>query len=497
MSEVTLDQLNRPELLCKNHYINGEWVKGASASEFTVSDPATGQPFCSVSDSTPDDASRAVDAAYSAFTQWRTVSAPERARLLKRWGDLIIENRQDLARIMSREQGKAVAEALGEVDYGAAYLEWFAEQAVRVQGDVLPIMIPGHRQFILREPVGVVAAITPWNYPLAMITRKLGPAIAAGCTVVVKPSEETPLSALALAVLAEEAGIPVGVLNVVAASRETTPLVVKSWLDDARVRKITFTGSTAVGKHLAAASAGNLKRLSLELGGNAPFIVFEDANIDAAVAGLLRGKFRNSGQACVSPNRIFVHDSIFDEFATRLCQEVEKLVVGPATNQQSVVGPMINAKAIEKIDRHVRDAIDRGARLLSGGAPVQNELANGPYYYAPTILADATNDMVLSCEETFGPVIPLFRFQSEQDVIERANSIEYGLAAYYYTENAARIWRVADRLEAGIIGINEGVVAHVSAPVGGTKDSGYGREGSVHGLDDFLQMKYLCQGELD
>ena len=348
--------------------------------------------------------------------------------------------------------------------------------------------------FALKEPVGVVAAITPWNFPAAMIARKIAPALAAGCTVVCKPAEDTPLTSLALVALAAEAGVPAGVLNIVTASRERTPEVVDVWLDDARVRKITFTGSTPVGKHLARRSTDTLKKLSLELGGNAPFIVFDDADIGAAVEGLMAAKFRNGGQTCVCPNRVFVHEAVHDEFAELLSARVSALRVGPASDPGSQIGPMINARAVEKIERHVQDAVSRGARLLSGGARLP---ALGPNYFAPTVLVNAHATMACACEETFGPVVPLTRFADEADVVAQANDTPFGLAAYFYSRDVRRIWRVADALEAGIVGINEGALAAEAAPFGGVKDSGYGREGSVHGLDDYMHTKYVCQGQLD
>jgi succinate-semialdehyde dehydrogenase/glutarate-semialdehyde dehydrogenase len=349
---------------------------------------------------------------------------------------------------------------------------------------------------VVREAVGVVAAITPWNFPLAMIARKIAPALAAGCTVVAKPAEDTPLTALALVWLAEQAGFPPGVINIVCASRTQTPAVVDDWLQDSRVRKITFTGSTPVGKHLARGSASTLKKLSLELGGNAPFIVFDDANLDAAVNGLMAAKFRNGGQTCVSPNRVYVQDSVYQAFADKLVARVAALKVGPGNADGVQIGPMINARAIEKISLHVQDALAHGARLLLGGSAVRNNLASGPFYYAPTILGDATTDMLLFKEETFGPVVPLFRFSSEEQAIQMANDTPFGLAAYFYAADAARIWRVSNHLESGIVGINEGALASEAAPFGGVKESGYGREGSRYGLDDYMHTKYLCQGGL-
>jgi len=488
--------LSRPDLLHTQNFINGQWRDAVSGDWHDVSDPATYTVFSRVPDSGVKDALAAADAAHRAFASWRGCSARERAVLLKRWHALILDNGEDLARLMSREQGKPLAEARAEVAYGASYVEWFAEQAVRGGGEVLVPSQPGRRQLVVREPLGVVAAVTPWNFPLAMIARKIAPALAAGCTVVAKPAEDTPLTALALVALAEEAGFPAGVINIVTASRENTPDAVGSWLGDSRVRKITFTGSTPVGKYLARASADTLKRLSLELGGNAPFIVFEDADIGAAVDGLMRGKFRNSGQTCVSPNRVYVHDSVYQSFVEQLTFAVEALRVGPASREDCQIGPMINGRAVEKIDRHVRDAVEQGATLITGGCSVRNEIADGPFYYAPTVLGDATEEMTLNYEETFGPVVPLFRFTTEDEVIAKANDTAFGLAAYFYTQNPARIWRVAGRLESGVVGINEGVVASEAAPFGGIKESGYGREGSEHGLEDYQQLKYLCQGGL-
>jgi succinate-semialdehyde dehydrogenase / glutarate-semialdehyde dehydrogenase len=379
------------------------------------------------------------------------------------------------------------------VAYAASYVEWFAEEATRANGDIIPAPVAGRRMFALKEPVGVVAAITPWNFPAAMIARKIAPALAAGCTVVAKPAEDTPLTSLALARLAEQAGVPPGVLNIVTASRERTPEVVDVWLDDPRVRKITFTGSTPVGKHLARRSADTLKKLSLELGGNAPFIVFDDADLDAAVEGLMQAKFRNGGQTCVCPNRVFVQATVHDRFVEKLAARIEALKVGPATDAGSQIGPMINARAVDKIERHVSDALERGARVVVGGTRLP---ALGPNYYAPTLLVGADAGMACSCEETFGPVVPVTRFETEAEVIAAANGTPYGLAAYFYSNDVRRISRVADALEAGLVGINEGALAAEAAPFGGVKESGYGREGSVHGLDEYMHLKYLCQGQL-
>ncbi|MCG2591813.1 NAD-dependent succinate-semialdehyde dehydrogenase [Ramlibacter sp. XY19] len=476
--------------LQNRNFIGGEWVRAGDGREFDVVDPATLETITRVADSGAADARAALDAAAAAFPAWRERSGRERAQVLKKWNALILQNQEALAQVISREQGKPLAEARGEVAYGASYVEWFAEEATRTHGDVIPEPVRGKKLLAVKEPVGVVAAITPWNFPLAMIARKLAPALAAGCTVVAKPAEDTPLTALALVALAQEAGFPAGAINIVSASRERTPEVVDVWLDDARVRKITFTGSTPVGKHLARASAGTLKKLSLELGGNAPFIVFEDADLDAAVEGLMVSKFRNGGQTCVCPNRVYVHEAVHGRFVDKLAARVAPLKVGPATDAASQIGPMINARAVDKIERHVRDAIAKGAKAVAGGRRLEGN------YYAPTVLVDATPQMELSCEETFGPVVPVFRFASEEEVVRLANDTPFGLASYFYTRDAARIWRVADALETGIVGINEGALAAEAAPFGGVKESGYGREGSRHGLDDYLHVKYLCQGNL-
>jgi len=485
--------LERPDLMPGQQLIGTAWCDASDARRLDVSDPATGTVFASVPDGSAADARAAVDAAHAAFATWRAVPARQRAQVLKRWNDLVLAHQEDLGRLISREQGKPLAEGRGEVAYAASYIEWFAEEATRANGDVIPAPVPGRRMFALKEPVGVVAAITPWNFPAAMIARKIAPALAAGCTVVCKPAEDTPLTSLALVRLAQEAGAPPGVINIVTASRERTPEVVDVWLDDARVRKISFTGSTPVGQHLARRSADTLKKLSLELGGNAPFIVFDDADLDAAVDGLMTAKFRNGGQTCVCPNRVFVHERLHDAFADKLAGRVAALKVGPASDPASQIGPMINARAVEKIDRHVQDALARGARLLTGGRRL-TEL--GPHYYAPTVLVNADATMACSCEETFGPVVPITRFADEAEVIAAANDTPFGLAAYFYARDVRRIWRMADALESGIVGINEGALAAEAAPFGGVKASGYGREGSVHGLDDYLHIKYICQGQL-
>lgn len=485
--------LTRPDLLRNANFIAGQWTPGPGAL-LAVTDPATGATITEVPDSGAAEARAALDAAHAAFPAWKKVPAKQRAQTIKRWNDLVLAHQDDLGKLISREQGKPLAEGKGEVGYAASYIEWFGEEATRMNGELIPAPVPGRRMFALKEPVGVVAAITPWNFPAAMIARKIAPALAAGCTVVCKPAEDTPLTSLALVLLAHEAGVPAGVLNIVTASREKTPEVVDVWLDDARVRKITFTGSTPVGKHLARRSADTLKKLSLELGGNAPFIVFEDADLDAAVDGFMAAKFRNGGQTCVCPNRVFVHERVHDVFAGKLATRVAALKVGPASDPASQIGPMINDRAVEKIERHVQDAVARGARVLTGGERLPQL---GPTYYAPTVLVGADASMACACEETFGPVAPLTRFADEAEVIAAANDTPFGLAAYFYSQDVRRIWRVADALETGIVGINEGAIAAEAAPFGGVKESGYGREGSTHGLDDYLHTKYLCQGQLD
>jgi succinate-semialdehyde dehydrogenase/glutarate-semialdehyde dehydrogenase len=484
--------IHHDALLPGRNYI-GRWCDAEEGRRFDVTDPATDRVFASVPDSGAPDARAALEAAHAAFPAWRAVPAKQRAQMLKRWNDLIVAHTEDLGRLISREQGKPLAEGRGEVAYAASYVEWFAEEATRANGDVIPAPVPGRRMFALKEPVGVVAAITPWNFPAAMIARKIAPALAAGCTVVAKPAEDTPLTSLALVKLAEMAGLPAGVLNIVTASRERATEVVDVWLDDARVRKISFTGSTPVGKHLARRSADTLKKLSLELGGNAPFIVFDDADLDAAVDGLMAGKFRNGGQTCVSPNRVFVQDGVHDRFVEKLAARIAALKVGPASDEGSQIGPMINAKAVEKIERHVRDALDGGARLVVGG----HRLAElGRNFYAPTLLVGVDATMACSCEETFGPVVPVTRFKTEDEVIAVANGTPFGLASYFYSNDAKRIWRVSDALDSGLVGVNEGALAAEAAPFGGVKESGYGREGSVHGLDDYMGLKYVCQGQL-
>ncbi|MFY9513819.1 MAG: NAD-dependent succinate-semialdehyde dehydrogenase [Rubrivivax sp.] len=485
--------LQRADLIGTRNFIAGAWCDAAESGRLAVTNPADGSHIADVPDSGVADAKAAVDAAQAAFAAWRATPAKQRAALLKRWNDLIVAHEADLGALISLEQGKPLAEGRGEVAYAASYVEWFAEEATRANGEVIPAPVTGRRMLALREPVGVVAVVTPWNFPAAMIARKIAPALAAGCTVVGKPAEDTPLTALALARLAEEAGLPAGVLNLVCASREHTPAVVDAWLADERVRKISFTGSTPVGRHLARESAATLKKLSLELGGNAPFIVFDDADLDAAVAGLMAAKFRNGGQTCVCPNRVYVQRAVHDLFVEKLATKVGALKVGPAHDSASQIGPMINSRAVDKIARHVADAVSRGARVVVGGTALPSL---GPTYFAPTVLVNASPDMECACEETFGPVVPVASFETEAEVVALANGTPYGLASYFYTRDAARIWRVSDALETGIVGVNEGALAAEAAPFGGVKASGYGREGSVHGLEDYMHIKYVCQGGL-
>jgi succinate-semialdehyde dehydrogenase/glutarate-semialdehyde dehydrogenase len=484
--------IRRDDLLPGRNYI-GRWCDAEDGRRFDVTDPATDAVFASVPDSDAADARAALDAAHTAFAGWRKVPARQRAAILKRWNDLILAHQEDLGRLISSEQGKPLAEGRGEVAYAASYVEWFAEEATRANGDVIPAPVPGRRMFALKEPVGVVAVITPWNFPAAMIARKIAPALAAGCTVVAKPAEDTPLTSLALVRLAEEAGLPSGVLNIVTASRQRAAEVVDVWLDEPRVRKVSFTGSTPVGKHLARRSADTLKKLSLELGGNAPFMVFDDADLDAAVEGLMAAKFRNGGQTCVSPNRVFVQAGVHDRFIDKLGARIAALKVGPASDESSNIGPMINARAVDKIERHVQDAVAGGARVLVGG---QRLPALGANFFAPTLLVGASATMACSCEETFGPVVPVTRFETEDEVVAAANGTPFGLAAYFYSQDVSRIWRLAEALETGLVGANEGALAAEAAPFGGVKESGYGREGSVHGLDDYMSLKYVCQGNL-
>lgn len=475
------------DLLRNGHYIDGAWHAGSDT--YSVHNPATGAVIAHVAKGGATEAQQAVEAAARAFPAWRALTAKERSIKVRRWGELMLAHRDALAELLSREQGKPLGEARGEVAYAASFLEWFAEEAKRSYGDVVPSPFPGSKILVTREPVGVVAAITPWNFPLAMITRKAAPALAAGCTMVLKPSEETPLSAFALAVLAEQAGISAGVLNIVSGDAAAIGQVLTG---SEVVRKLSFTGSTRTGKLLARQCADTLKKMSLELGGNAPFIVFDDADIEAAVRGAIASKFRNTGQTCVCVNRFYVQSGIYEAFTTALAEAVRKLHVGDAFVDDSEQGPLINQAALDKVQRHVADAVSKGARILVGGKPH----ALGGTFFEPTVLVDASHDMLLAQEETFGPVAACFRFDNEQQAIAAANGTPFGLAAYFYSRDAGRIWRVADALESGMVGINEGIISTEVAPFGGVKESGLGREGSKYGLDEYVELKYLMMGGL-
>ncbi len=466
--------------------IDGQWLDADGGARFPVRDPADQSLIAEVAEAGATDTDRAIDAAARALPAWRQRPAKERSRILRRWFDLMLQHKEDLARLLSREQGKPLAESRGEIDYAAGFIEWFAEEAKRVNGELLAGDRPARRLATLKQPVGVVAAITPWNFPCAMVTRKAGPALAAGCTLVLKPDPETPLSALALAELARRAGLPAGVFNVVP-GRDAAAIGARL-TGDPRVRKLSFTGSTAVGKLLMAQCADTVKKLSLELGGNAPFIVFDDANLDAAVEGALASKFRNSGQTCVCTNRILVQDGIHDAFCDKLARAVAALKVGPAGDEHAQQGPLIHAGALDKVRAHVDDALQGGARLLCGGAP--HALGGG--FFQPTVLSGVTPAMRVAREETFGPLAPVFRFRDEAEALALANNTPSGLAAYVYSGDLGRAWRVAEALEYGMVGVNEGIISTELAPFGGIKESGLGREGSRHGIDDYLELKYLC-----
>ena len=432
----------------------------------------------------------AIDAANAAWPDWRSRTAKERAIILKKWFDLIMSNQEDLAILMTAEQGKPLAEARGEVGYGASFIEWFAEEGKRTYGDIIPTPANDRRILVIKQPIGVVASITPWNFPIAMITRKCAPAIAAGCPVVIKPAAETPLSALAIAELAEQAGIPKGIINVVVGTNSSE--IGQALTSSPIVRKLSFTGSTAVGKILTRNCADTMKKVSMELGGNAPFIVFDDADIDSAVSGALISKFRNTGQTCVCTNRFLVQEGIYDEFVTRLAEAVKTLNVGNGMDEGVNQGPLISLKALDKVKDHLSDAVDRGAVIVAGGKPHQN----GGTMFEPTVISNVDSSMKMASEETFGPLAPVFKFSTEKEAIDMANDTEFGLASYFYTNDINRIWRVSEALEYGMVGVNEGVISNEVAPFGGIKESGLGREGSHYGIDDFLELKYICMGGL-
>jgi succinate-semialdehyde dehydrogenase / glutarate-semialdehyde dehydrogenase len=479
------------KLIRSSAYIDGQWLTASDGSSFEIHDPADGSLITRVADCTTRDALAAVAAAERAFPAWRATPAKERARLLRRWFDLMMAHQDELGEILAREQGKPLAEAKGEIAYGASFVEWFAEEARRVYGDVIPSTGGGRELLALKEPIGVTAAITPWNFPNAMITRKVAPALAAGCTSIVKPAAETPLSALAIAALAHEAGIPAGVLNIVPTSRTAEIGLVLT--TDPRVRKVSFTGSTPVGRLIMRQSSDTVKKLSLELGGNAPFIVFDDADVDAAVAGAIASKYRNTGQTCVCANRFYVQAGIYEAFAEKLAAVVGAFKVGAAFEDGVQQGPLITPKAVAKVEELVADATAKGATPLLGGARHER----GGNFYQPTILTNVSRDARLLREEIFGPVAPLVRFNTEAEAIELANASEFGLAAYFYTRDVGRVWRVARALEVGIVGINEGIISTAEAPFGGVKQSGLGREGSHYGIEEYLEIKYLCVGGLN
>ncbi len=483
-------KLNDQSLLHDQAFTGGEWRAAKDGKCFEVTNPATGALLASVSDMGSEETAAAIVAADKAMGPWAAKAAKERAAILRKWHDLILANKHDLAVLMSEEQGKPLAESLGEIAYGASYIEWYAEEAKRIYGDIIPGPAADKRVLVLKQPVGVVAAITPWNFPNAMITRKVAPALAAGCTVIVKPSEETPLSALALAELGARAGFPAGIFNVITT---TDAAAVGGVLTESPVvRKLSFTGSTNVGKMLMRQCADTVKKVSMELGGNAPFIVFDDADIDQAVAGVMASKYRNSGQTCVCANRIFVQDGIYDAFAARLKQAVSGLKVGAYDEDGVTNGPLINSAAMAKVERLVQDAASKGAKILTGGAVHEK----GAQYYQPTILTEVDRDMEIFGAEIFGPVAPLYRFETEAEAVEMANDTIYGLASYFYSGNLGRIWRVSEALDYGMVGVNEGIISNEAAPFGGVKQSGIGREGSKYGLDDYLEIKYICLGGL-
>jgi succinate-semialdehyde dehydrogenase/glutarate-semialdehyde dehydrogenase len=488
MKTSPLALLKDASLLKTDALINGEWIKGAA--RFDVNDPSNGSKLVDVANLGPKDAEAAIAAANAAWPAWRSKTGKERSIILRRWFDLLMANQEDLGRLMTAEQGKPYAEAKGEVAYGASFVEWYAEEAKRVNGETLPQFDNNRRLMVIRQPIGVCAAITPWNFPLAMITRKVAPALAAGCPVVIKPAELTPLTALAAAELAMRAGIPPGVLNLITADGPNSIAIGKVICASDTVRHISFTGSTEVGRILMAQSAPTVKKLSLELGGNAPFIVFDDANIDSAVTGAIASKYRNAGQTCVCANRIYVQEGVYDEFVRKFAVEVKKLKVGNGFEDGVLQGPLIEDSAVEKVQRHVADAVAKGAQVVVGGNKLEGQ------FFEPTVISNATSDMLCAKEETFGPLAPVFRFKTEQEAIVAANNTEFGLASYFYSRDVGRIFRVAEALEYGMVGINVGIIATEHVPFGGVKQSGLGREGSHHGMDEYLELKYLCLGDI-
>ena len=486
MKTSPLASLNDPTLLKTDGLVDGRWLAGGA--RFDVTDPATGHKLVDVADLGLAETQAAIDAANAAWPAWRNKTAKERGAVLAKWAALMYQHADDLARIMTAEQGKPLAEAKGEVAYGASFIEWFAEEGRRAYGETVPTTDGNKRYLVIKQAMGVCAAITPWNFPIAMITRKVGPALAAGCTVVVKPAGQTPLSALAVAELGQRAGLPAGVLNVVTSKRSSE--IGKLLCESDIVRHLSFTGSTEVGRILAAQCAPTIKKLSLELGGNAPFIVFDDADLDSAVEGALASKYRNAGQTCVCANRLYVQDGVYDAFVDKLAAKVKAMKVGNGFEPGVVQGPLIDDNAVAKVEEHVADATSKGAKVLTGGKRI------GARFYEPTVLTNATSDMLCAREETFGPVAPVFRFKTEDDAIAAANATEFGLASYFYSRDVGRIFRVGEALEYGMVGINTGIISTAEVPFGGVKQSGLGREGSRHGIEDYLEMKYLCLGDI-
>jgi succinate-semialdehyde dehydrogenase/glutarate-semialdehyde dehydrogenase len=482
---MAASKLQDQSLFCTVPYVDGRWLTDTGRSTFPLHNPSTGALLAQIPQLEREDVTAAIDAAARAFVTWRAQPAKARARILRRWFDLITENADDLARLIVLEEGKPFAEAQGEIAYAASFVEWFSEEAKRIKGDVMEAPEATRRIVTLKEPVGVCAAITPWNFPAAMITRKAAPALAAGCTMVVKPAEQTPLTALALAALGERAGLPAGVLNVVTGKAR---IVGAELTSNPKVRKITFTGSTEVGSMLIAQSASTVKKLSMELGGNAPFVVFDDADVASAVDGLIATKYRNTGQACISANRVYVQSGVYEEFAACLAEKVRQMKVGDGFDDGVQQGPLIDEAALAKVEEHVADALGGGAKVIAGG----NRHARGGLFYTPTVLTGVTRDMKVCREETFGPIAPLIRFEREEDAIAMANDTEFGLAAYLFSESAQRIWRVAAAIESGMVGINTGLISNEVAPFGGVKQSGLGREGSIYGIEEYLEIKYLA-----
>jgi len=482
--------LKNNTLLKTAGYINGRWVGADNSNRFDVNNAYSQELICTLPEMGAKETQSAIEAANNAWPNWRARTAKDRADILRKWFNLIIENQEDLATLMTLEQGKPIAEARGEVTYGASFVEWFAEEGKRTYGEIIPSPSNDRRIIVIKQPIGVVAAITPWNFPIAMITRKCAPALAAGCPVVIKPASETPLSALALAELADQAGIPAGIINVVVGTNAQE--IGATLTDSPIVRKLSFTGSTAVGKILTRNCADTMKKVSMELGGNAPFIVFDDADLDLAITGVMASKYRNTGQTCVCTNRILVQEGIYDNFIEKLCEAVKSLNVGNGLEDGVSQGPLINENAVKKVQNHIEDAVAKGGVVVAGG----KLHVKGGTLFEPTVIANATIEMKVATEETFGPLAPVFKFSTEDEAIQMANDTEFGLASYFYTKDISRVWRVSEALEYGMVGVNEGVISNEMAPIGGIKESGLGREGSHYGIDDFLELKYICMGGL-